>query len=143
METVSVVDRAPVGGTKGYLLHSGMGDCRMAWDRDRLVASQLAGTLYSPPIPLLARNGTSWSGVVVTPSGKTAGHATVALANEKLDVAGRQYETIKTVVNLVVGTDRAQLTTWFYPGLGILRQEQRNGPALTRSRYIEFVSGPS
>jgi hypothetical protein len=84
----------------------------------------------------------AWSGTVSTPSGQAQATAKLVRVNEKLDVGGRQYQTIKTVLTLESGGEKVQLTTWFFPGMGILRQEQRRGPGLTRDRFVEFVEGP-
>jgi hypothetical protein len=137
-----VAGEAPVGTLNGWLIESEMGSCRMAWDGDTLVAAELPDCSFSPPVPLLAPRGTTWNGVVTTATGKNAGSGTLSRSSEKLDVGGRQYESLKTVLTLTVSGETVQLTTWFFPRMGILRQEQRRGPALTRDRYIEHVDGP-
>ena len=139
---LTVAEEAPVGDHKGFLLQSEMGDSRLAWDGGTLLAAELAGTRYSPPIPLYAADGTEWSGVVQAQSKQVAGTATVSRSEEELVVGGRSYRTVKCVLTLDSGEDHIQLTTWFYSGLGILRQELRSGPALERDRNIVFVSGP-
>lgn len=139
---LTVAEEAPVGDHQGYLLQSEMGDSRLAWDGDTLLAAELAGTRYSPPIPLYAPDGTDWSGVVQAESKQVAGKATVSRSEEELVVGGRSFQTVKCVLTLDSGEDHIQLTTWFYAGMGILRQEQRSGPALERDRNIVFVSGP-
>ena len=139
--TWKVAGRAPVGAIEGWEIASDMGTSRLGWKGDDLLASELAGTVYSPPVPLLADGPRSWKGVVTTAGQKTAGSATLVRSAESLDVGGKSYESIKTVLTLDCGGETVQLTTWFFSGLGILRQEQRRGPALTRDRYIEFVSG--
>lgn len=139
---ITVSEKAPVGDHRGFLLKSEMGDSRLAWSRGSLLAAELAGTRYSPPIPLYADDKTEWSGVVQSEGSKVAGTATIARSNEELIVGGRTYKTVKCVLTLDSGKDHIQLTTWFYPDLGILRQEQRSGPALERDRKIDFVSGP-
>ena len=141
-ETISVVSEAPVGSVQGFLLESVMGDSRLAWDGDTLVAAELPDSVYSPPIPLLASESQSWSGVVSTATGSATGTATLTLSKENLSIAGRQYSTVKTVLTLLAGGETIQLTTWFFPQMGILRQEQRRGPGLVRDRYVEFVKGP-
>jgi hypothetical protein len=141
-QTFRVVREAPVGTLTGWLIESEMGACRMAWDGDTLFAAELADSAFSPPIPLLAPRGAEWKGVVSTATAKDAGTARMARSTEKLDVGGRQYECAKSVVTLTVSGETVQLTTWFFPRMGILRQEQRRGPALTRDRYIEHVDGP-
>jgi hypothetical protein len=141
-QTVKTVRRAPVGDADGWLLESQMGSFRLGWDGDVLLAAELPDSSYSPPIPLLAPQRTEWSGTVSTPTGRSAATAKLVRTNERLDVGGRQYQTIKTVLTLDSDGEKVQLTTWFFPGMGILRQEQRRGPGLTRDRFVEFVEGP-
>lgn len=141
-EKVRVARSAPVGRLDGWQLEGGMGSCRLAWDGDTLVAAQLADTQYSPPIPLLAPRDRTWSGVVSTPSLRAAGKATLERSSETLTLAGTDHKTAKTVLTLECSGETVQLTTWFFPQMGILRQEQRRGPLLSRDRYIEFVKGP-
>ncbi len=141
VQTVKAVRSAPVGSLQGWLLESEMGDSRLAWDGDTLVAAELPDSTYSPPIPLLAPGAREWKGVVSTPTGSTAGTARLVRSSETLDIGGRQSQTVKTVLTLESGGETVQLTTWFFSGLGILRQEQRRGPGLTRDRFLEFVEG--
>jgi hypothetical protein len=139
---LKVDGEAPVGDVSGWLLTSEMGNSRMAWEGDQLIAAELAGTTYWPPIPILAPNETKWEGVVGTPTTKQAGKAVVSRSAEELKVGGRAFKTVKCVVDMTVGEETIQLTTWFFPDRGIMRQEQRSGPGLTRDRFLECVSGP-
>ena len=141
-QELRVVGRTAVGPHNGWLLESDMGDSRLAWDGDRLIAAEMAGVRYSPPIPIFAPDGERWSGVVRTAGTRHESTATVATSNEMLDVAGRSHQTVMCVVTLESSDGPVQLTTWFFEGMGILRQEQRSGPLLTRNRKIDFVSGP-
>lgn len=141
-QELSVVGRTAVGPHNGWLLESDMGDSRLAWDGERLLASEMAGVRYSPPIPIYAPDGERWSGVVLTAGSDKRATATIATSNAELNVAGRPHQTVMCVLTLDSGDGQVQLTTWFFEGLGILRQEQRSGPALTRNRKIDFVSGP-
>ena len=141
-QELRVVGRSAVGPHNGWLLESDMGDSRLAWDGERLLAAEMAGVRYSPPIPIYAPDGERWSGVVRTAGTLHEATAAVATSNEKLDVAGRPHQTVKCVLTLDSGDGPVQLTTWFFEGLGILKQVQRSGPLLTRNRRIDFVSGP-
>ena len=139
---LTVKEEAPVGSVSGWLLESEMGESRMAWDGDTLLAAELAGTTYWPPIPIFATSGTEWKGVVATATTKVSGSAKVAKSSEELTVGGRVFKTVKCVLDLDASGDRIQLTTWFFPDRGIMRQEQRSGPGLTRDRFLECISGP-
>lgn len=139
---VRINEAAPVGSLSGWLLESDMGNSRMAWEGDVLYAAELAGTTYWPPVPIFGPDKTEWKGVVATATTKVAGSASLTKSEEDLEYGGRKFKTIKCVLDFSAAEDRIQLTTWFFPDKGILRQEQRSGPGLTRDRYIECVSGP-
>lgn len=140
IQEITVKGSAPVGKYSGWLLDSAMGQSRLAWNGGVLYAAELAGTTYSPPIPLFAKKDTNWTGVVVTPKSSTAGSAILQSKEENLVIGGKTYKTIKTTLKLKSGKDEVELTTWFYPDLGILRQEQRTGANMLRNRRIEFIS---
>lgn len=141
-QQIRVVGRSAVGPHNGWLLESDMGDSRLAWDGDTLLAAEMAGVRYTPPIPIFAPDGESWSGVVRTAEDEYEATATMETSRKKLDVAGRPHQTVMCVLTLDAGEEPIQLTTWFFEGLGILRQEQRSGPNQERNRRIDFVSGP-
>lgn len=140
---LEVTSRAPVGRNSGWKLEGDMGTSRLAWVGDSLLAAELAGTTYSPPIPIFARDKSLWNGTVSTTKSLSAATARLARSTEKIKVGGREFSTIKCVLDLKVQDDHIQLTTWFFPGMGIIRQEQRSGPGLTRDRFLECISGPS
>ncbi len=141
IEEVTVKERAPVGPYSGWLLDSAMGQSRLAWDSGTLYAAELAGSTYSPPIPLFAKRETKWQGVVATATKSVASTAVLTKVNENFVQGGKTYATTKTTLVLTCGKDKVELTTWFYPDLGILRQEQRSGPNMLRDRRIDFISG--
>ena len=142
IQEITVRGRAPVGEYSGWLVDSAMGQSRLAWDGGTLYAAELAGTTYSPPIPLFANKPTTWSGVVSTSKSSTKGSADLSRKNENLVQGGKTYATAKTTLTLKTGKDTVELTTWFYQDLGILRQEQRSGAGMLRNRRIDFISGP-
>ena len=141
-QELKVVGRTAVGPHRGWLLESDMGDSRLAWDGEMLLAAEMAGVRYSPPIPIYAPDGERWSGVVRTAGARHKATASIATSKENVDVAGRTHQTVKCVLTLDSADGQIQLTTWFFEGLGILKQEQRSGPLLTRNRRIDFVIGP-
>ena len=141
-QELRVVGRTAVGPHKGWLLESDMGDSRLAWDGERLLAGEMAGVRYSPPIPIYAPDGERWSGVVRTAGTQQEATATIATSNVELNAAGALHQTVKCVLTLDSEDGPVRLTTWFFEGLGIMKQEQHSGPRLTRNRKIEFVSGP-
>lgn len=139
---LKVTERVAVGRHSGWRLTGAMGDSRLAWAGDSLLAAELAGTNYWPPIPIFANDGTLWNGAVVTATSRSAATAKLTRGTETLKVGGREFKTVKCVVDLKVQDEHIQLTTWFFPGKGVMRQEQRSGPRLTRDRFVECISGP-
>ena len=141
-ETMSVERKTSVGPYSGWLVRGDRGESRLAWSGGVLYASQLADTVYDPPIPLFTRTDREWSGTVQTAGGKEQGTATIKQTKDSLTVAGQRYDTQKCTVDLNTPQGRIQLATWYFSGMGILQQDQRSGPGLTLDRRLTFVSGP-
>lgn len=141
-ESMRVERKVPVGPYDGWLVGGDRGESLLAWHRGTLYASELGGTQFDPPLPLFSRAGAAWEGQATTPFGNKAGRASIKQSEVELKVGGQSYLTERSVVDLKTSGGRTQLTTWFFPRMGILRQEQRSGPALTLDRRISFVSGP-
>ncbi len=133
-----------VAGTQGVELVGPMGYSSVAWKKGVLYADRLAGTSYSPPLPLLAADGRQmdWDGTVAWPTDGTQ-KATARLTHEtqKLKLDANEYSTTRSRLQIIIdGTKSVELTTWFAPGIGIVRQEQRTGSNL--DIRIDYLSGP-
>jgi hypothetical protein len=135
-----VVGRAAVGSESGYEIRSPLGSSRLAWQGDRLVASQLAGTRYDPPMPLLAPDGTPWSGTVHGTGRAGRARASVARETATEETDGRKRSVTVSTVTIKADGWEAQVTTWFVAGVGAVRQEQRTDGRL--DVRAELIAGP-
>ena len=140
VEDMSVVGRVPVGPQDGYEIQGHTGTTRLAWAGDRLLASELAGQWFDPPVPLISGGKTSWKGTLETAGRKSEAAATLTQSTAKLKFAGRDQDTLRTDLTLVTRGQTIKLSTWFVKGIGVLKQEQRTGNK--RDRLIEYLSGP-
>ena len=141
---VKVNREAQVGPYSGWELVSRMGASRLAWSEGTLYASELSGTRYSPPIPLLAELGENqsvrWKGTVTTGSIQVNGAATLVVKQTKEKVGVRSHPAREATVTLAIGDSRHEIQTSFVRGVGIVRQEHRVDGAL--ENRISYSSGP-
>lgn len=142
-EAVKVVRRTAVSGHEGFVLEGPLGESTMSWQGKRLVAERLGAVRFDPPIPLLVLNGSGavWQGKMSGLTGVESAAANLGQASETITLNGKSYKTTRTTLTLSSQAHAIELTTWFAPGSGIVRQEQ-----LTDGRQnlsLELVSGPT
>jgi hypothetical protein len=128
-----------VGDVEGYELAGDLGVAHLAWSHGRLITDQMVGTRFDPPLVLYAptNKDIAWSGAVYSSDRKETATGTVGTGKEKLDLLGRTVETQYSTVWLRVGTRNVVLKTWFEPGTGIVRQEQKTDNRL--DLVIEYL----
>lgn len=145
---IKVGDKTPVGEVEGVVLTSPWGDSKLAWQGDKLLAAQLGGTRYRPPIPLVANLAKGmtipWKGEVSV-AGKTS-QATAVLETKdtKARIGSRELPSTESTLTLQITDGKQAVTheilTWFVSGYGVARQEQRkDGRLINRLTYL---SGP-
>lgn len=146
VEPVMVVGRSSVGTVEGARLNGPMGPSRLAWLGNDLLASELAGTRFSPPVTLLkvgAKDATwEWRGKV-----QSAGvwvPATVAFTQQSGTFTIPKSENSLTSLTVVAKLSAAGMTRetqlTFARDLGVVRQETREDGKFVAS--IEYLSGP-
>ncbi len=144
----SVVDlrvarKLPVGSGPGFELVCQAGASRLAWRGDTLVASQLAGTFYSPPVPVFVPAGktpVAWEGTVTQMGKSTQAKGAASVADSEAKAGSKTVPAKQVTLTIESGGTQTEVTTWFVNGLGIVRQEQRiNGLLVNRLTYL---SGP-
>jgi hypothetical protein len=137
--TVQVSGRQSVAGLEGYVLLSDFGRTTLAWQDQTLVASELANSRFSPPIPILnvakipGMNtpkddplvvcGT-WSGKVETPGKLQPAMAKLRQRTTVLEARGGSRKCAESVAEISIGKASVELRTWFAPNEGIVSQEQ-------------------
>ncbi|MGE0002153.1 MAG: hypothetical protein AB7F50_10875 [Fimbriimonadaceae bacterium] len=125
-----VVGTAPVGSSSGYVVASPVGDSVLAWQGERLVASQLGGTRFVPPIPVLVQGEAKWRGTVVSAGRSVAGSAVVkgARAKERHPVFG--VRTLEVLTNLRLPGSVQVVESVFADQVGLVSQSQRTNDIL-------------
>lgn len=139
---VQVAGQGPVGKHAGYKLESSYQPARLAWGDGALWASELGGTGFSPPVPLLTGAGstTEWKGIVSSAGKQVSSTAKLTVADTKEKVGSKERPARQSVLLVQFGKRTVEVTTWFVEGLGIVRQEQR-ADGLLKSRLV-YVTGP-
>ncbi len=144
VEPMKLVRSVAVGDAQGFELKGTFGSARLAWSGTRLVADRLGSARFDPPIPLLvldAKGPIAWRGSLDKLSGHGTASATLTQENETVNVGSQPYKSTKSTLSIQSGSTKIELTTWFAPGYGIVRQEQRTNGRQNLS--IELLSGPS
>lgn len=140
---VSVLEPTSLAGVQGWVLTGPLGQSRVAWTGDRLVASEWAGTRYDPPLTLLlattGKSSRTWRGRVS--NGLSSVDTTITQQQEpgKIQVSGK--ETSGTRVSMTMRTDKLYESTFFYVrGRGLVTSESR-----VDGRFVvglEYLNGP-
>jgi hypothetical protein len=137
VDDVRVVGAVNVGPVKGWQLRGKMGTSRLGWSGDTLLASELGGRHFDPPLPIFSRSPRSWKGTMFSAGMRTPVAATVTSEKTVEKYGGRSYDAVQTTVLLTGAGQQVKLDSWFVSGIGLLRQEQRTGDR--RDRRIEYL----
>lgn len=144
VEDIEVVRSLSVAGTTGFEVRGPTGVSRLAWTGSTLVAESLPGMRYSPPLPLLDPSRPKaprvWKGLMTSPTAVLEAEARIVPQAATLTLGGRRYETLHVVATIRSEGRSMELQTWYAPGIGVLRQEQRSNDNLVRS--LEYLAGP-
>ncbi len=142
--TIKVDSPVAVGSSSGFLLTSRQGNSRLAWSGSQLIASQLAGSQFRPPIPLYAdlAEGAklAWKGEIRTAEGTRPASGQLVSAKTKEKLGTQEVAATLTTLTFTEAGRKHEIQTWFAAGTGIIRQEHRSdGQLMTRLIYL---SGP-
>lgn len=144
VESVKVVAEESVAGTKGWRLDGPMGMSRIAWKKGVLLAEELPGCRFYPPVPILNSavdaKGLGWTGRLWVMGTSLEAKGAVTEDADKFEIAGRKYEAVVSTLILASSKTQIELKTWFVDGIGPVRQEQRiDGTLYPAANYL---SGP-
>jgi len=141
IESVTAVRPIPVAGVQGMEFNGPLGVSRFAWVGNALVAQCTSNLVFTPPIPLLASNGKQerWAGKVTWMGRPIQATAEVSERPFSLTLVARTIESTESDLVLHLPSHTIELLTWFEPGVGIVKQEQRSGPKLEIG--VEMVEG--
>ncbi len=144
VQKFTVAGHTSVGGVDGRVISSEMGESRLAWDRRKLICSEMGSTVFIPPIPIFMEDkipekkkgreselmpATDWSGTFQA-LGKTR-HAKGILSQSRgvLQSQNGDLDVVETVFKVQIEGAKddvpLEIRTWFARGIGIVRQEQR------------------
>jgi len=144
VEDLGVKRELSVAGVQGYELGGPMGYSRLAIKGDVVVAENLAGTTYSPPLPLLIlkqeKRRVTWAGLITAANRPEQGSAVLMQSPTKVSLGGRQLRGIAVDLTIEVRSKRVVLKSTYAEGLGLVRQEQHENQS--QERYLEYLSGP-
>ncbi|MCW5937330.1 MAG: hypothetical protein KIT11_08495 [Fimbriimonadaceae bacterium] len=130
-----------VGTAQGWLLSGETGESRLAWKGSRLVAGELGGTVFVPPVPIFAESErTTWDGQVEVTGVTKPGTAELIMGKGDVRFSGRSVPARTGTLRLKSDGHEMELTSWFVEGIGIARQEQRRDGRLVRR--LEYLGGP-
>lgn len=132
--TLKVTGRTPVDGVRGYELTSELGNFRVAWKDGWLIASDLAGTRFSPPMPILHadyKGVITWKGTVEAMGRAMSATAelTQAWGDKESRQDGKQGVLVK--IRMAVGGKTIETESIYMPGIGLAEQSQRVDGLLT------------
>jgi hypothetical protein len=144
VEKLAVTGPTAISGHQGFILEGPMGRCAMAWKGVDLVASELAGVWYDPPL-LLIRDGVrdgkgELSGKAIIAGQSFRYQGTWTQEPIKHQLGTRKLSAIKVERELTFDANTLKTTTVFVPGIGIVRQEEKwNGEFRA---LLNYVTGP-
>lgn len=136
--------RQSVAATAGWRLSSELGAVQLAWRGKVLLLEEAAGTRFTPALPWLRSDSSdprrTWVGSATTFGRTLEASAVIAQAKDRIVLGSRKLDVQKVSVQMRAGPRSIETITWFAPGIGPVRQEQRVDGRLTRS--LEYLSGP-
>lgn len=131
-----------VAGVSGWQIEGSLGQHRMAWSGSDLLCERTPNARFVPPL-LLAIQGSdkarrTWKGRFEAQGQVWQAEGSFEQAQDKVKIAARTYQTTKTRIVLRWPGHRTELISWFAPGTGLIKQEQRTDDQLDLG--LELVS---
>jgi hypothetical protein len=125
-EPLMVSKEVAVAGQSGFELSGPMGVSRVAWRNQVLYADQAVNAWFQPSLPILTEGPPvkPWHGRIVSMGMTHPASATLDLAEEKINIGGRDHNTQRATLKVKMDTARIDLVTWYEAGVGMVRQEQ-------------------
>jgi hypothetical protein len=127
------VREVAVGGARGVEIESPVGASRLAWRDGVLVASELAGTTFEPPIPVALVGEATWEGSVASGPGSLPAAATIVGKRGKEADKERGVPVLEVSLELRCGGTVRTVESTFGLGVGLLAERQRTGGRLDSS----------
>lgn len=144
VESIKVTGPTSISGHAGFRLSGPMGTSQMAWIEGRLIASELAGTRFQPPILLLDPNAEKtparWEGTVLFGAQAMPASAEFSQQTTEVRVNDRNRNALTMTTRLRFGDRTIESTASYIRGLGLVQYEERSGDEFLNS--LSYVAGP-
>lgn len=128
----------------GWQLNGPLGPSRLEWRDGKLISAQMAGRRFDPPLPLLhpdrGEGEWTWSGRMSYGTETWTTRFKIVQKKSKYTVAGRPIDALQTTISGEIGGRQYESIQVFGPGIGLVRQEERDGGRFLGA--IEYLSGP-
>lgn len=132
-----------VGLARGWSITSEAGSSKLAWSGSNLIASELLGTTFDPPLKLLDASSThaKWKYSGLCQWGMATAKISVSAwqAPDNLRAGGQDRSSILVTHQFSLDGKHHELKTWYQMGTGVIRQEHR----INRRRVValEWIGG--
>ncbi len=144
VEKVRVTGRTSVNGVRGFKLVGPMGPSRIAWRGSELIAAELSGVLYDPPVTILDVSGApdlaKWSGRIRYYGADLPGTVVGTQKETTFTLSGRKYRAIETTMNLTAGGKKIETVATYADTLGLAKLTEHAGGEFLSS--MEYLAGP-
>lgn len=142
IDELKVQKKLSVSGVSGWQIEGSLGQHRLAWSGKDLLCERTPNARFVPPL-LLAIQGAEtakrpWKGRFEAQGQVWQAEGTFEQGHDKVKIAARSYQTTKTRIVLRWPGHRTELISWFAPGTGLIKQEQRTDDQLDLG--LEYLS---
>ncbi len=139
VDTIRVVGAVPLAGVSGFELKGDLGVSTFAWRKGELLVGNGPYGHIEPPLPLLDldvkpdKEGVrthTWAGTITTVGKPMVAEATVRTDPDKIQFGSHAVTTLHSTVVITMEKRTITLESWFLPGTGMIKQQQRTGTQL-------------
>lgn len=127
VSTLTVTQRQAAAGVSGFELKGPSGTSLVAWKDGALYASELSGTFFDPPLPVLIRSELSpvqWSGYASRAGRPLPASATITAEQSTTTWLSQSTSALKVVIKMNWNGQSSELDSWYVPSVGLVEQEQ-------------------
>lgn len=142
VEPIKVLRRIPVRGQLGYEIGGNLGISRLTWDDGVLYADSLVNSRFHPALPIFSptAESLSWAGTIESMGKSQKATATIMLKEDKIEKLRQKITVRRATITIQTPRTIIEVKTWYRPGVGIVKQEQRTGNKLDVA--MELLSTP-
>ncbi len=148
IDAIEVTRHVAIAGAEGAELSGPSGVTRMGWRNGVLWMNVTPSGRFDPPVPLLRADmkPDSWHGRLDSMGKSQPASATLEHRKLTINSNGKQIQTVSSILAIKLRDREIEIQTWFSPGVGIVRQEQRtrtnSTPSGERDVAMQLKTGP-